>query len=118
MYILIPRFSIIGASIGYSSIMVVSFSIILYASLKSHIFGLNFRTVFKIWGSAIVMAVLVHYLAAMTGDRIMFLPFYILAGIGIYLALIKLTHALNGEHREVLSRFFPNVYNRFRFMFN
>ena len=117
-YILIPRFSIIGASIGYSSIMVVSFAIILYASLKSHIFGLNFRTVFKIWGSAIVMAVLVHYLAAMTGDRIMFLPIYILSGIIIYLALIKLTHALNGEHREVLSRFFPNVYNRFRFMFN
>ena len=117
-YILIPRFSIIGASIGYSSIMVVSFVIILYASIKSHIFSLNFYTLFKIWGSAIVMAVLVHYLAILSGDRMLFLPFYILAGIGIYLFLIKITHALNGEHREILSRFFPKVYNRFRFMFN
>ncbi|WP_393972043.1 oligosaccharide flippase family protein [Oxyplasma meridianum] len=117
-YILIPKFSIIGASIGYSSIMVVSFLIILYASLKSHIFGLNFKTVFKIWGSAIVMAVVVHYFAFMTGDRILFLPLYIIAGVAIYLSLIKLTHALNGEHREVFSRFFPSVYNRFRFMFN
>ncbi|MHB8561631.1 MAG: oligosaccharide flippase family protein [Thermoplasmataceae archaeon] len=117
-YILIPRFSIIGASIGYSSIMVVSFVIILYASIKSHIFSLNFYTLFKIWGSAIVMAVLVHYIAIFSGDRLLFLPFYILAGIGIYLFLIKITHALNGEHREILSRFFPKVYNRFRFMFN
>ena len=117
-YILIPRFSIIGASIGYSSIMVVSFVIILYASLKSHIFSLNFRTLFKIWGSAIAMAFLIHYVAVMSGNRILFLPFYILAGIGIYLALIKITHALNGEHQEILARFFPRVYNRFRFMFN
>ena len=69
-------------------------------------------------GMAIVMAVLVHYLAILSGDRMLFLPFYILAGIGIYLFLIKITHALNGEHREILSRFFPKVYNRFRFMFN
>ena len=105
--IVIPTFSLIGAAIGYSSIIVVSFAIILYYALKAHVVMVDMRMLSRIWRSSIVMAALVYLFAAATGFLGVLLPLYVITGVVAYIAMLRLTSALSNADKQLLINLIP-----------
>jgi len=104
---LIPRFGIYGAALGYSSVYVSSFIILLYFSNKTGMFKTNLRSLSKIYGSTLIMAIVVLISEYYLGQNLMLLPLYIGIGALVYASLAKVMHILPKEDGIVISAVFP-----------
>ncbi len=104
---LIPVFSLVGAAIGFSSVTAVGFSIIYYYARKSDVVRVDVRMLSKIWLSALVMAVAIFMFATVTGFSGILIPLYVLAGIVVYLLMLRATSAISRRDKELLLRLIP-----------
>lgn len=105
---LVPYFSLIGAAIGFSSINVVSFAIILYYARRGDVVQVDMPMLSKIWLSSVVMASLVYLFAFLTGFAGVLIPFYVTGGIGIYLLMLRATSAIGEEDKRLLLGLIPD----------
>lgn len=120
--ILIPRYSLIGAAIAYSSVYVVSFTVLYSFAKKFNISEHRIPRIARIWVSAIVMYIIVY----MFGNRIFQLPFivapglmsflvhdvlrlvvYMFLGLFVYVGMIRLTGNIASGDIEFFFRFMP-----------
>ncbi|MGC8608689.1 MAG: flippase [Thermoplasmata archaeon] len=105
--ILIPRFGIEGASIGFSSVYASSFFIVYYYAKKTGMFTSDIKGLAKVWGSSIVMAIIVLFLEFHFGTSLYLLIPYIAAGAIVYVGMIKATRLIKKDDGLFLGSLFP-----------
>ena len=121
--ILIPRYPLVGAAIGYSSVIVINFLVILYFALKFKIASYDFKTIGKVWVSSVVMLIAISvfnfvilplspfssflsYVPSIIVD-IFYLFIYIVIGLSVYVLAIRITRAMRREDIEFFYTFVP-----------
>lgn len=88
--ILIPRFNILGASVSYSSMNVVTFIIVYYYARKFGITNYDIMRIIKIWAAAIIMFFTVFTIQGYIPYSMLNIFIFILAGFLVYLLEIKI----------------------------
>lgn len=87
--LLIPKYQLIGASMGYASITVVSFFVMIYYVKKFDILKFDATKIAKIYISGFVMFLIILILQKMFFYSPLKLLIYILLGLGLYSGMIK-----------------------------
>lgn len=105
---LIPRYGLVGAALGYSSVYAVTFAILFYFAKKESVISIDARGMLTVWASAIIMFVVVDYLSYIMGLSIIYMPAYILLGAVIYVGLAKVIGIFKNENKELILSFFPS----------
>ena len=95
--ILIPRFSIIGAAISYSSMTAVNFAVIYYYARKFGIANYDGLRIFKIWVASLIMFGMVFLLQGHMPYGILSILVCVLFGLIIYVVEIKAFRLINTE---------------------
>ena len=104
---LIPKYQMIGASIGYSSITVVSFLIMYYYARKFEILKLEVAKMAKICASGFVMFFVIVVLQSMFSYSPLKLLGYIVLGFAIYSGMIKVMKTFNKGDLEFIMLLIP-----------
>ena len=105
--LLIPRYQMIGASIGYSSITIVSFLIILYYAKKFEILKVEWIKLTKIYVAGFLMFSVLLLLQRVVPYSPLLLFVLIFVGFGIYSGLIKVMRTFSGEDVDFIMRLIP-----------
>jgi len=105
--LLIPRFGIEGASIGFSSVYAASFIVVYYYAKKTGLFRTDMMGLTKIWISSIVMVIIVVFLEVHFGTALYLLVPYILIGALTYMGMIKATRLIKRDEELFLGSLFP-----------
>ena len=95
--ILIPRFSIIGAAISYSSMTAVNFAVIYYYARKFGITNYDGFRILKIWMASLIMFGMVFLLQSRMPYGILSILLCVLFGFIIYVGEIKAFRLINTE---------------------
>lgn len=111
---LIPKYGLVGASIGYSSVYAATFIILYYFASREHIVSFDKAAHLKVWLSALVMYISVVYMERFLGEAPLMLPLYIAIGAFIYLVLIRIARIFSRENREIILSLFPERMRRVR----
>lgn len=107
--LLIPRFGLIGASIGFSSVYAATFIILYIFALRERIVSFDVVAQLKIWFSAIVMYIAVVAAEFFMGRfPLLLLPLYIVIGAVVYFAIIRAMKIFNSDSRNVILSLFPD----------
>lgn len=99
---LIPRFGLVGASLGYSSVYAASFLVLLYFARKAGVSSFNLRSLGRIWFSSMAMFSAVFLSVTFVSSSLILLPVYVAFGAGIYLGLVKALRAIEHGDRDLL----------------
>lgn len=105
-FTLIPRYNLVGAAVSNSIAPVASFSVIMFFSLREKIASFDIPTMMKIWGSAMLMAIIVSVFQYMMGYSIFTLVTGIVIGAVTYLICVKFTRTLRQSDAEFLAGIF------------
>ncbi|MCL4334999.1 MAG: polysaccharide biosynthesis C-terminal domain-containing protein [Candidatus Thermoplasmatota archaeon] len=119
--ILIPRYGITGASIGYSSVVAVDLLFQYIIMKKTGLIKYDLKGLFKIWGSSLMMFVFVFYLSEFLEVNphllLAMLPVNIIIGLVIYTLLIRYLKPLSNDDCYLLRREIPKLKWAFRILF-
>ena len=105
--LLIPRYQMIGASIGYSSITVVSFFIMYYYARKFEILKFELAKMAKIYVSGFVMFFVIVAFQSMFSYSPLKLLGYIVLGVAIYSGMIKVLKTFNKQDLDFIMLLIP-----------
>jgi O-antigen/teichoic acid export membrane protein len=105
--LLIPKFQMIGASIGYSSISAVSFVIMYYYARKFGVLKFEGKKIAKIYASAFIMFFVVFIVQRMLLYSPLRLIFYIVLGFAVYSGMIKFMKTFDKNDLEFIMRLIP-----------
>ena len=105
--LLIPRYQMIGASIGYSSITVVSFFIMYYYARKFEILKFELAKMAKIYVSGFVMFFVIVALQSMFPYSPLKLLGYIVLGFAIYSGMRKVLKTFNKQDLDFIMLLIP-----------
>lgn len=111
---LIPRLDLIGAAIGYSSVYVSTFGVLLYFSILEKVVAFDFSGFIKIWIASSIMFFLVSGLEEMLGHFLFLLPLYIVVGFFVYVFCARLLKVFRRENKALVLSLFPEKYGRLR----
>lgn len=116
--ILIPRFGLIGASLGFSSVYVATFFIQYLFARKHGVVKFNYWAFGKIWIAALVMfgAVMAveEPLENYLHHTLLLLPLYIAFGFAVYVILARILQFFKKEDKDLVLSLFPQKYARIR----
>lgn len=104
---LIPRISLLGAAIGFSSVYVISFIIFSIIVRKSINFNIEFNSLYKIWASALMMLFILFIENHIIMSISLLLPIDIFSSIVTYFLLIKLLKPYNKEKSDIILSLIP-----------
>ncbi len=109
--LLIPVFGLPGAAIGFSSVYITSFFILLYFVKKYRVGTLDTKGLVKVWISAAIMFLVVRLIEEMIPFRPLFLIIYTLVGIFVYVGSVKLLKPFASENYEYLVSLLPKRFS-------
>lgn len=112
--LLVPRFQMIGASIGYSSVTAVSFFITYYYARKFDVLKFEGLKIVKIYTSAVVMFFAVFELQRLFLYSPLKLFLYIFVGFAIYSGTIKVLRTFSKDDMEFVMGLLPWGLQRIR----
>ena len=115
--LLIPRLGIEGAAIGYASLNIVSFLIVLYFSIKYGTFSFDKVKMAKIYSSGFLMFFLMFIIQDRLGFSILKLFTYLVTGIGVYLFLIRVMGVFTESDIDTFLVLIPKRFHRARSFF-
>ena len=115
--LLIPRLGIEGAAIGYASLNIVSFLIVLYFSIKYGTFSFDKVKMAKIYSSGFLMFFLMFIIQDRLGFSILKLFTYLVTGIGVYLFLIRVMGVFTESDIDTFLVLIPERFHRARSFF-
>lgn len=104
---LIPKFQMIGASIGYSSVSAVAFGILYYYCRKFDVLKFDRRKIAKIYVSAFVMFFTISIIQKILLFSPMMLIFYIVLGFAVYSGMIKGLKTFDKDDLEFIMLLIP-----------
>ena len=112
--ILIPRFGIDGAAVGYASTSIVSFLAILYYSRKHGTFILERMRMLKIFISGFLMFFLMIVVQDRLGYSILKLFVYLVTGLAVYLFFIRVFNTFDERDIDLFLGMVPDNYARIK----
>ena len=104
--ILIPKFGLVGASIGFSSVYALNFVVLYLYAKKEDVVAFDLLGFSKVWIASLIMFGILTYLIHIFGTFLFYLPIYIIVGIGLYSFLIKLFKLFSREDSIALISLF------------
>ncbi len=119
--LLIPSFGLLGAAIGFSSVYVATFFILLYFSNKEQLVSFEMVGMLKIWAASLVMFGSIYSFSYLTGNQIILAPVYVIIGILVYIGMNRALRTFTGKSKEIVSALFPShntVYRIFAAVLN
>ena len=84
-YLLIPKFGLVGAALGFSSVFASTFFVLYFFAKVENVASFDISGTVKIWIASLVMFITVFILINRIGTTLYLMPIYILVGICIYL---------------------------------
>ena len=111
---LIPKFGLVGAALGFSSVYAVTFMVLEYFALKEKIAEFDLSGLIKVWVSALVMFLVVDILSNYIGLELWLLPLYIVMGALAYFIMSKGLGVFRKESNELILSLFPVHLNKIR----
>lgn len=118
--ILIPRFGLIGAALGFSSVYAATFIILFYFARKEQVVKFDFSGLAKVWISSTIMFVVVTLVRDTVQPSLQYslltLPGYILLGVIVYLVSARLLRVFGHEDKSLILSLFPERYAKIRKM--
>ena len=115
--VLIPRFGIDGAAVGYASLNITLFVVIYYFSRKYGTLVYDGKKMLKIYVSGFVTYFLMILVQNRLGYSILKLFIFAVTGIAVYLFLIRLTAAFNENDIDLFLGMLPERYERLKRLF-
>ena len=109
--LLIPRFGINGAAVGFSSIYIMGFAVTYYYSRKYETAYFEKGKIAKIMLSGAIMFSVVFALQMHYWYSPLKMTAYILLGFAIYVLLIRLLGTFSGEDVEMFMKLLPKALN-------
>ena len=109
--LLIPRFGINGAAVGFSSIYIMGFAVTYYYSRKYETAYFDKGRIVKIMLSGAIMFSVVFALQMYYWYSPLKMIAYILLGFAIYVLLIRLLGTFSGEDIEMFMKLLPKALN-------
>ncbi len=116
--ILIPKYQMIGAAIGYSSINISSFIVLYYFAKKYGIIKYEGIKLLKIYASATLMFIIIYFLESVFSFSVVKLFLFIFLGFFIYILLIKLMKTFNNEDIDFLLLLIPRRLKKYKWLIN
>jgi O-antigen/teichoic acid export membrane protein len=114
--ILIPRFNIIGAAVAYSSMNAVNFAIVYYYSRKFGVNNYDISRIVKIWISSLIMFGIIFTIQGLFPYTMINIFIYILGGLLIYLAEIKIFHLISQEEMGYIISVIPDRFGTIKYL--
>ena len=111
---LIPKFGLVGAALGFSSVYAVTFMVLEYFALKEKIAEFDLSGLIKVWVSALVMFLVVDIISNFIGLELWLLPLYIVMGALVYFVMSKGLGVFRKESNELILSLFPVHLNKIR----
>ena len=116
--LLIPRFGLIGAAFGFSSVYVATFIIQYFYARKNGIVKFNYWAFGKVWIAALIMFGAVmsveEPLEIYLHHTLLLLPIYIAFGFVVYVVMARLLQFFKREDKDLILSLFPPKYSRIR----
>ena len=112
--LLIPKYQMIGASIGYSSTTAVSFFIMYYYARKFEILKFELAKIAKIYASGFAMFFVIVVLQSMFSYSPLKLLVYIVLGLAIYSGMIKVLRTFAKEDLDFVMLLIPRWLQKIR----
>ncbi len=116
--LLIPRFGLIGAAFGFSSVYVATFIIQYFYARKNGIVKFNYWAFGKVWIAALIMFGAVmsveEPLENYLHHTLLLLPIYIAFGFVVYVVMARLLQFFKREDKDLILSLFPPKYSRIR----
>ena len=106
--ILIPKYALIGAAIGFSSVYGVTFVILYYFARRETVVKFNIHGISKVWFIGIVMFSIVAYMSYVFGQNLYLLPVYVLTGAFTFITLSRVVGVFKREDHELILSLFPS----------
>ncbi len=113
-FLLIPRYGLVGAALGYSSVFATVFLILWHFARVNGVGALNIKGLAKAWISAVIMFFVLIILEHMLGVGIHLLPIYIGLGFLVYFGLAKFFKVFSADERDLVLALFPPNFVRIR----
>lgn len=112
---LVPRFGMLGAAVGNSSMSWVPFAVF-YAELRpTGLVRFDLHSLGRIWFATGAMAVVVGVPLWFLGYSLVFVPVFVLAGIACLAVLVRLLGAISPETATTLLQLMPKWLRGMRF---
>ena len=116
--VLIPRFGLIGAAFGFSSVYAATFVIQYYFARKNGIVHFNYSAFAKVWIASIIMFAVVmsaeEPLEAILHHTLLLLPLYIALGFVVYVLAARILQIFKREDKDLIISLFPDKYRKIR----
>jgi stage V sporulation protein B len=104
---LVPRWGMVGAALGNSSVYWVSF-LVLSARLRSTaLLGFELGSICRIWLAAAGMFLIVWTPLFLLSYPPVLVPVLVLIGVGAFLSLLRVSRAINAETADALHHVMP-----------
>ncbi len=113
-FLLVPRMQMIGAAIGYSSVNITSFFVLLYYAKKYDVLKYEGTKILKIYSAAGIMFLLIFALQSSFTYSISKLFLFIILGFAVYILLIKIMRTFNSEDMDFLMQLIPVKLRKYR----
>ncbi|MGC8497808.1 MAG: flippase [Thermoplasmata archaeon] len=114
LFLLIPRMQMIGAAIGYSSVTITSFFVLLNYAKKYDVLKYEGIKILKIYSSAAIMFLLIFALQSSFTYSVAKLFIFIILGFTVYIILIKIMRTFNSEDMDFLMQLIPVKLRKYR----
>ncbi|MGC8747244.1 MAG: polysaccharide biosynthesis C-terminal domain-containing protein, partial [Candidatus Saccharicenans sp.] len=108
--LLIPRYSINGAGIAFSSIYIIVFAVLFYYAKKYDTVTIEKLKIAKILFSGFLMFFIMFLVQEHLGYSILKLFLYIIAGLAIYILLIRVTKTFNDTDLDLFLSLLSDKY--------
>ncbi len=116
--VLIPRFGLIGAAFGFSSVYAATFVIQYYFARKNGIVHFNYSAFAKVWIASMIMFAVVmsaeEPLEAFLHHTLLLLPLYIALGFVVYVIAARILQIFKREDKDLIISLFPDKYRKIR----
>lgn len=116
--ILIPRFGLIGAALGFSSVYGANFAVMLLFAMREKIAGIDLVGMGKIWASSAIMFAVVwsisEILAKFVSYNRLFIAMYIILGFAVYSVSARYIRIFSRENHDLVISLFPERFTRTR----
>ena len=113
-YLLIPFYGLVGAAVGYSSVNVVSFFVLLIFAVREKIVSFDLKALSKIWFASIVLFFTIYIALKFTYYSTIFIPAYIILGSIEYIFISRIIHLFQKENLDLILSIFPPNYKIMR----
>lgn len=116
-YLLIPTYGLLGAALGYSSVYVSAFLVLLFHARKKQLVLFDLKGFVKIWTSSLLMYVVLILATHFFSHLPIMLPFFFILGVISYAVFLFLLKPFSKEDSVLILSLFPENFNSIRKVF-